>query len=267
MSTNKKINDIRETVGETEGYTNKTVKFDKHRKIKMWGFLIGLVVLIIISAVIFTTPKKADFNFEDGVKQTERYQIDKKTNILIDAPKDPTRSYFEFGGWYLDKECTIGGLYNNDKDNSLCEYEFKSSKKILLYAKWNPIQYKVTYVVDDGLELNSDQKETMTNNNIASYTIKHTAQEYEVREFVEKLRAENPEKYVNSVNAQKNIADAVDKFKSDCNLGDRTLVAPTIRGYEFIGWFIDNDPNQPIAKLNQLEPVEITIYAMWRQII
>lgn len=46
----------------------------------------------------------------------------------------PSRAHYEFGGWYLDVECTISALN---------QYYFVNS---YIYAKWIPIDYDITFV-------------------------------------------------------------------------------------------------------------------------
>ena len=49
----------------------------------------------------------------------------------------PTRPYYEFDAWYIDEECTIPAINQTIYDD------------VILYAKWDPIGYNITYVIDD----------------------------------------------------------------------------------------------------------------------
>ncbi len=57
-------------------------------------------------------------------------------------PKAPTAEGCDFGGWFTDKECTK-------------KYDFNTSVTgaVTLYAKWTVRKYTITFVNDDGTEL------------------------------------------------------------------------------------------------------------------
>ncbi|MBQ4497275.1 MAG: InlB B-repeat-containing protein [Spirochaetaceae bacterium] len=61
-------------------------------------------------------------------------------NTSENQPSDPTRNYYDFGGWYTDSGCTSAYDFTNPV-----------TQNITLYAKWNPIQYTVTYSVPSGI--------------------------------------------------------------------------------------------------------------------
>lgn len=62
----------------------------------------------------------------------------------IVKPEDPIREYHDFAGWYTDKELTN-------------EYDFENQDppkaNVILYAKWMPKTYKVTYESGGGSEV------------------------------------------------------------------------------------------------------------------
>ncbi len=61
---------------------------------------------------------------------------------LLNLPTDVTRTGYSFGGWYN----TPNAAATNGK---LCDEKFFSgSDDVVLYAEWNPNQYKITYEVD-----------------------------------------------------------------------------------------------------------------------
>ena len=57
----------------------------------------------------------------------------------ISKPKTPTKNGYTFGGWYIDDDCTV-------------EYDFSTAliENITLYAKWNKIEFTVTFQTNGG---------------------------------------------------------------------------------------------------------------------
>ncbi len=70
--------------------------------------------------------------------------------------KAPTRDGFTFGGWYQNPACS---------GNQVTTIEVGTEKNVSLWAKWNAIEYSVSYVLNGGT--NSDQ-------NVAKYSILDT---------------------------------------------------------------------------------------------
>ena len=62
----------------------------------------------------------------------------------IAKPTDPAKEGFRFGGWYVNKECTVS-------------FDFDSYiySDMTVYAKWNPITYTVKFETDSGSEVES----------------------------------------------------------------------------------------------------------------
>ena len=70
--------------------------------------------------------------------------------------KTPTRDGFTFGGWYQNPACS---------GNQVTTIDVGTEKNVSLWAKWNAIEYSVSYVLNGGI--NSDQ-------NVAKYSILDT---------------------------------------------------------------------------------------------
>ena len=141
--------------------------------------------------------------------------------------------------------------------------------KIILYAKWTPTEYKVNYDVEGNANFNSQRIKLLQEQNITkfgnpkTYTIKHTLSDYERNSYVEYLRESDPEKYVNSADAEKNISDALEFYSNEQQKGTIKLNSLSISGWTFIGWF-DEEGNE-VTELNRLSPKEITLIAKWEQ--
>lgn len=263
----KRIKNVTEAVGDTSGFNDNAPQFDKKRKITLFAGLAGIAVLLVISIIFLTTPIKAEFVYRDGSTKNAHYIVSKKNNLLEDAPKDPTRTCYDFAGWYLGDSYLIGELFNNENNSSLLEYEFKSKRKITLYAKWLPTEYKVNYNVEGNANFNStridqlnDQNESL---NPLTYCIKHTLEEYEKTAYVEYLRELDPSIYVNSPDAEKNISSKLELYTNEAQKNSVPLKPLEVKGWTFIGWF--DDEGNEVTSLDKLNPKEINLTARWEQ--
>lgn len=72
---------------------------------------------------------------------------------------DPTRLHYSFGGWYLDSECS-DNMKANDK---------KIYYSTILYAKWTPVNYDITYNIDNFDNCESDGLQYDTSLFVNSY--------------------------------------------------------------------------------------------------
>ena len=63
-------------------------------------------------------------------------------NSTVLKPKQPTKTGYIFGGWFEDEECTI-----------LFDFAKLLKEDITLYAKWNKIEYTISFVTNGGTEV------------------------------------------------------------------------------------------------------------------
>lgn len=263
----KRVMSVTEAVGDTSGFNETAPIFDKKRKITVISSLAGIVVLLVVALIMFTTPVKAEFKLQDNASTSERYQVSRTDGLLIDAPADPKRTYYDFAGWYLTPDCTGVGLFNNDNDKSLLEYKFNTSTKIALYAKWTPTEFKVNYDVKGNANFNSSRVEMLNEQNLslnpATYSVKHTLLDYEKQAYADYLRESNPEKYVNASNAQAALLEQIDFYSNESQKASIPLKEISVKGWTFLGWF-DDEGNQ-VTSLDKLYPAEINLTAKWEQ--
>ncbi|MDR3293838.1 MAG: InlB B-repeat-containing protein [Clostridiales bacterium] len=83
---------------------------------------------------------------EEGV-EAATYKV--RDDGTVARPADPTRSGYDFGGWYFDGECTAA-----------VEFPYTVTQDIAFYAKWTPIEepieetaFSVTYAVNGGASI------------------------------------------------------------------------------------------------------------------
>ena len=65
--------------------------------------------------------------------------VEHNTTLENKTPTPPARQHFTFGGWYIEAACQTEYILTSPV----------TAEGLQLYAKWNPIQYTVTYVTND----------------------------------------------------------------------------------------------------------------------
>lgn len=82
------------------------------------------------------------FNSNGG---TDVLSVQSKGNTSITMPNDPTKDGYIFDGWYLDN-ITFSQPFTA---NSLLDWPLSSN--MMVYAKWNPVSFDITYNLDGGI--------------------------------------------------------------------------------------------------------------------
>lgn len=219
---------------ETVMTPEKERKNKIRRRIIIFGGLGVLVLVIVLAIFIFQTPKTVTFSTGVGTN-IEAAVIDKDGHIT--KPADPTRTGWDFGGWYINPN----HFWEEDIDPiNIDEYTFNES--ITLYAKWTLHRYQVTY------ELNGGRWSDSVRPNVPyEYVTKHN----------------NPEDYSWSYDFPTTVG-GVPQFDLDRANLPISLLDPIRDGYTFDGWY--DNPNftgNRLETLNNVTPTDITLYARW----
>lgn len=267
MSKKKKNMTIEEAVGDTSGFA-ESQSSPKRKRIVIISGLAGIVVLLVLGIIFLSSPIKVEFYYQDGATQAVRYVVDKSTKKLENGPDDPIRTCYDFGGWYFNTDTTSGnGLFNNAEDKSLLDYVFTSKKNISLYARWTATNYKVNYNCKGNAAINTQVTNSLIEQNKKlnpeTYTVKHTISNYERTMYVEELRKSDPDKYVNSADAGKNINQQIEWYTNETQKASITLNNLELSGFTFLGWFDEN--GNKVTELNRLDPVELNLTAQWQK--
>ena len=86
---------------------------------------------------------KYTVTFKQNDSSDDTYtSVDADFDTTFNEPKEPTRTGYTFGGWYVDEECTEA-------------YDFTAevTSDVTLYAKWLINKYTVAFNVDGGSEV------------------------------------------------------------------------------------------------------------------
>ncbi len=186
-------------------------------------------------------------------------------NHTATIPTPPTKTGYEFMGWYTD-------------DDLINPFHFTTeiTHHLTLYAKWQIKQFTITFVSGAEIAVTSitaDYNKSITAPDVpirAGYTfIGWYEDEALTIQFVfDKMPAENITLY-----AKWMAGDAVIQFNTNGGTSinpitgkiDSTITPPenpTKTGYDFVGWYIDSQISEPFT--DWVMPVGgITLYAKW----
>ena len=204
------------------------------------------------------------FNAQGGVISGNN-QIE-TTNGMIDMIPSATRSGYTFDGWYTS---------NNEKvmENT------KITEDITLYAKWQAINYTISYDLDGGNVTGNPSTYTIESSDI---TLKNPIKDnYTFLGWLETgsdtpvLNVVIPKGTIGNKNYKATwtlktytitfngnggiLNDENEKISNNGMIG--TMPVPTRSGYSFLGWFTESDD-----KVEETTKVtaNITLYAKWK---
>ena len=226
-------------------------------------------------------PKRNSISFiSNGGTNVDTIIQDAGTDVT--APADPTRFGYTFKGWFTEPS-----LIN--------QYTFSTmpNSGIVLYAKWEIINYTVVYHANSGVNPSSNPTTVNVQNNKrairllpASLTNYDFVGWYLTPDFKAGTKIYNDELpaltqeildeyYVDGVlhlYAKYKLHDykityvcygGINTNPSTANIESEeiTLSAPLRDNYEFVGWYLDEDFQQPITAIPAGLDHDLTIYA------
>ena len=183
-----------------------------------------------------------------------------------ERPSNPVRSGYEFKGWYSDS--SFENSYN---------FENSVTRSIILYAKWNAIEYDITYTLNGGEATNPNsytiETNTFTLNNPTKEGYRflgwtgsngNTPEEVTINigSTGNKTFIANYEVIKYTVTFNSNGGSAVES--EEVNHGETVAapVTPTKEGYAFGGWYKDDNLTEEYS-FDSLVTKNMTLYAKW----
>ncbi len=184
----------------------------------------------------------------------------------ISAPVDPTRTHYEFDGWYTNEELTQ-------------KYNFKPTKSITLYAKWAPVEYEIEYILNGGTN-SKDNPDTYTVEDkfelCASDKVGYTfVGWFTDPEFtstvVTEIKAGTSGKItlyahylINqyTISFESNGGTTVSAITQNYATDVTAPEAPAKNGYNFAGWYTDAALTKAYT-FTTMPAEDITLYAKW----
>ncbi len=116
---------------------------------------------ITFKAEIIESEKEYTISFNESGFDAKTFTVSTIPIGGITLPK-PEKTGYTFGGWYKENTYTTQVVSPVTAEN--IETLFGTETSVMLYAKWTPIEYSITYHNDDGV----------THTNVTKYTIEDT---------------------------------------------------------------------------------------------
>lgn len=173
-----------------------------------------------------------DYNAPDGDDTIAKVKVGDSAA----KPADPTRTGYDFAGWYTDEDCT-----------EVYDFATPVTDNMTLYAKWTP-------VIDPDPEPTPDPDPEPTPD-----------PDPEPTPDPEPEPTPDPETKTFSVTLNDGLADTEDQVITIAEgetIDSSAIKAPTYDGWTFVGWFTDSDLTQ---EWDFSTPVtsDMTLWAGW----
>lgn len=195
--------------------------------------------------------------------------ITQEYGTVLEAPTNPTKDYYEFVGWYSD--ITLETAY---------DFTTMPDKDFTLYAKWLPVEYTITYVMNGG----ENASENPATYNVETETIVLVDPSkmgysfvawFTNAEFTSEVVTEislgshgNITLYANfaineyTISFDTNGGSTVDPITQDYATSVTAPAAPSRNGYRFDGWYSDKTL-ETVYTFTTIPAEDITLYAKW----
>ena len=209
------------------------------------------------------------FNSNGGSAVTE---ITQDYNAAVVQPENPTKTGYDFGGWYEDAELTTAYVFST-----------MPAENITVYAKWNPangIAYTVKHyhedVSGDGYTLYETETLRGTTNAQTAAEAKNypgfTAQTFEQTTILPDGSAVVEIKYDRNIYSVTLVTNGGTVRDGDITeytygVGAKLPTDVTRSGYYFGGWYDNEDcKGTPVTEITATDIGDKTFYAKWEYI-
>lgn len=165
--------DVKTTKEPKDPNKSKLIK----RLITFIGGGVGIALLIVFAIIILEPSKKVTF-YGMGGKVTESSVLVDKDTLQVPTPEDPTRTGYDFLGWYDNKD------YSGEKIN----FETKKFEKSTeLFAKWELHKYIIELIDNNTGEqiVIYDEDGNAINDVVFYVTVIHQVTDKEVDLYIE----------------------------------------------------------------------------------
>jgi len=209
------------------------------------------------------------YNLDNGTNDLTNpdiYTVESEDIILANA----TKKGYTFLGWYSDPEHTT----------QISIIAKGSTEDVILYAKFNPTRYHITYMLDNGI--NHITNPVAYNINSPDVVFSDATKEgcifmgwYRDAAFSSRITRIptgstgsinvyakfNPITYSISYKLDNGINDAGNPSKYNVEFDDIVLADATKKGYTFNGWYSDPDFSVQVSEIVQGSTGDTTLYA------
>ena len=195
--------------------------------------------------------------------------ITQEYGTVLLPPVAPTKDYYEFDGWYSDELLTKKYIFSTMPD-----------RDFTLYAKWTPVVYEITYVLNGGINDSSNPAVyTVESNTITLLPAEKLGYEFigwftdaeftsAVQEKIVQGSHGNITLYANyrinqyTIHFESNGGSAVTAITQNYGTEVVEPAAPSKNGYRFYGWYKNSALTEKYT-FTTMPADDITLYAKW----
>jgi len=190
-----------------------------------------------------------------------------KHGFTVTNTPTPTRTGYEFTGWFIDEEATK-------------QFEEMPTNDLPVYAGWKILQFTISFNSNNGEQVTSITQDYDTKVNQPSdpekeghtfagwYTDDETFEEEYTfttmpAEDIELFAKWDVNKY--TITFVTNGGDEIDQMLIEYGTELEPLPVPTFEGNNFEGWFIDDELTVSFELPANMPAENITLYAKWSE--
>jgi uncharacterized repeat protein (TIGR02543 family) len=207
------------------------------------------------------------YTIEFDTNNGETFLVANNGKSMVSLPAIADKSGHVFVNWYYDSLFTK--VFN---ENDLVNTPIKED--LVLYAKWNPILYTISYQSEGGSHSNTN---TYNINDFVSlndatkpgycfsgwYEGDLQISQIDRGSVGDRLLVAKWEEYRYQINFQSNGGDFIAPLQY-CSLESFNLKENVSRiGHRFLGWFMDEDLTIPFVETSRISE-DLTLYAKWQ---
>ena len=236
------------------------------------SFLMIFGIIVLVSCK--QTPIKVDIIF-DSNGGTDIASITYDETSTIDMPENPTKNAYLFDGWYFDDEV----FEQSFSVDAISEQEVQNNSDLIIYAKWIPIDYSITYVLNGGINninnptiFNMDTNVSLLDPTKEGYTFGgwyidedfSTAFNLELLEPIDiTLYAMwNINTYTLLFVDENNFVLQTEQYQYGSDLSTISIPSPTKEGYTFSGWDQEIPLHMPASNVTITAQYKVNQYTI-----
>ena len=229
----------------------------------------SLSVKISLTAGWQYTNYKIEYDLDGGINNLsnpDSFTIENASVTLY----SPTRNGYDFKGWFVSDTFT----------ESVSSIETNVMKDVTLYAKWSMIRYTINYHCDE-----ADLPDNPTEYYVTSESIKFnclTKDNYYLAWYEDSDRTKlideipsgsyqnydlyakwTPIEYTIDYHLNEGVNDAENPFSYNVESAEVTLKNATRNGYEFKGWYTNDNYEEKFVSIPKGSTGVVSVYARW----
>ncbi len=213
---------------------------------------------ITVNAVYTLIPYGITYNNVSGAKNNNpaTYDVEDQPLTLVDASKD----YYTFLGWYSDAE------FNNE----VTEISVGTTGPVVLYAKWEAIEYTATFMDGDtevGKVKFTVESESITEPAVPNH-VGYTGAWESYTLGTKDITIKAVYSLVTYGITYNNLSGATNNNPSSYNAEDQplALVDASKAHYTFLGWYSDAEFNNEVTEISVGTTGPVMLYARWEAV-